>query len=175
MGSPITVIGNLTDDPELRFTPSGHAVCNFTVAVNERIRDADGNWKDGETSYFRCAAWRNIAENCAESLTKGSNVIIHGTVRTRAYDKNDGTKGISVDVNVDDIGASLKFATAKITRASRNNPQGQQGGGQPGQQGYQPNSGQHNGGQPANDPWATTPTNDPWAAPATTGSNEPPF
>ena len=116
----ITVIGNLTDDPELKFTPSGAAVANFTVASTPRTFDKQTNeWKDGDALFLRCAAWRQLAENVAESLQKGQRVIVTGALRVRQYERQDGSKGTSVEMNVDEVGPSLRFATAKVTKATR--------------------------------------------------------
>lgn len=124
----ITVIGNLTDDPELKFTPSGAAVANFTVASTPRTFDKQTNeWKDGDALFLRCAAWRQLAENVAESLQKGQRVIVTGALRVRQYERQDGTKGTSVEMNVDEVGPSLRFATAKVTKATRSSSGG--GGG----------------------------------------------
>ena len=124
----ITVIGNLTDDPELKFTPSGAAVANFTVASTPRTFDRQTNeWKDGDALFLRCAAWRNLAENVAESLQKGQRVMVTGALRVRQYERQDGSKGTSVELNVDEVGPSLRFATAKVTKATRSNSAG--GGG----------------------------------------------
>ncbi|MFT4187854.1 MAG: single-stranded DNA-binding protein [Aeromicrobium sp.] len=175
----ITVIGNLTDHPELKFTPSGAAVANFTVASTPRTFDRQTNeWRDGEALFFRCAAWRQLAENVAESLTKGQRVIVTGTLRIRNFERQDGSRGTSVEINVEEIGPSLRFATAKVERAQRSGG----GGG-----GY--NAGGGGGGfgggnaapsQPASDPWGAppagggqaAPSNDPWGG---GGSSEPPF
>src|SRR5690349_16503515 len=156
----ITVVGNLTDDPELKFTPSGAPVANFTVASTPRTFDRQTNeWKDGDALFLRCAAWRNLAENVAESLTKGQRVIVTGALRVRQYERQDGSKGTSVEMNVDEVGPSLKFATAKVTKATRSSSAGGGGGGgwdQPAQQ------------SPATDVWNTG---------GTTGGSteEPPF
>jgi single-strand DNA-binding protein len=124
----ITVIGNLTDDPELKFTPSGAAVANFTVASTPRTFDKQTNeWKDGDALFLRCAAWRQLAENVAESLQKGQRVIVTGALRVRQYERQDGSKGTSVEMNVDEVGPSLRFATAKVTKATRSSSGG--GGG----------------------------------------------
>ena len=124
----ITVVGNLTDDPELKFTPSGAPVANFTVASTPRTFDKQTNeWKDGDALFLRCAAWRQLAENVAESLTKGQRVIVTGALRVRQYERQDGSKGTSVEMNVDEVGPSLKFATAKVTKATRSSTPG--GGG----------------------------------------------
>src|SRR5690349_17117253 len=124
----ITVVGNLTDDPELKFTPSGAAVANFTVASTPRTFDKQTNeWKDGDALFLRCAAWRQLAENVAESLQKGQRVIVTGALRVRQYERQDGTKGTSVEMNVDEVGPSLRFATAKVTKATRSSSGGGSG------------------------------------------------
>jgi single-strand DNA-binding protein len=116
----ITVIGNLTDDPELKFTPSGDAVANFTVASTPRTRDRQTNeWKDGTPLFLRCSVWRQVAENVAESLQKGQQVIVHGALNVRNYERQDGSKGTSIEMNVYEVGPSLRFATAKVTKATR--------------------------------------------------------
>ena len=135
----ITVVGNLTDDPELKFTPSGAAVANFTVASTPRTFDKQTNeWKDGDALFLRCAAWRQLAENVAESLQKGQRVVVTGALRVRQFERQDGSKGTSVEMNVDEVGPSLRYATAKVTKASRSGGdfggnQGNSGGGQSGQ------------------------------------------
>jgi single-strand DNA-binding protein len=149
----ITVIGNLTNDPELRFTPSGSPVANFTVASTPRTFDRQANeWKDGETLFLRCSIWRDAAENVAETLTKGMRVIISGRLKSRTYETKEGEKRTVIELEVDEIGPSLRYASAKVTRVQRNN----QGGGNAG--GYS-NGGGFGGGAasaPANDdPWAT--------------------
>lgn len=112
----ITIVGNLTADPELKFTPSGAAVVNFTVASTPRTFDkASNGWKDGETLFMRCSLWREAAENVAESLTKGTSVIVVGRLVQRSYDK-DGEKRTVVELQVDEVGPSLRFATAQVTR-----------------------------------------------------------
>ena len=144
----ITVIGNLTDDPELKFTPSGAAVANFTVASTPRTFDRQTNeWKDGDPLFIRCDAWRQMAENVAESLQKGQRVVVTGSLRVRNFERQDGSKGTSVEMNVDEVGPSLKWATAKVTKTTRS------GGGDFGGQGSQ-------GGGGAN----------PWSQPAAQGS-----
>lgn len=116
----ITVIGNLTADPELRFTPSGAAVANFTVASTPRIFDRQTNeWKDGEALFLRCNIWREAAENVAESLTRGSRVIVQGRLKQRSFETREGEKRTVVELEVDEIGPSLKYATAKVNKASR--------------------------------------------------------
>ena len=179
----ITVVGNITDDPELRFTPSGAAVANFTVASTPRTLNKQTNeWEDGEALFLRCSIWRQAAENVAESLQKGARVIVQGRLKARTWETREGEKRTSFEVDVDEIGPSLKWATAKVTRAQRSGGGGGYGGGAP------QSGGQSGGGQPQSDPWATSgpqggsqggsgggaPQNDPWAAPAS-GNDEPPF
>ena len=126
----ITVIGNLTDDPELRFTPSGAAVANFTVASTPRTFDKNSNeWKDGDALFMRCSVWRQSAENVAESLTRGMRVIVSGRLRQRSYETKEGEKRTVVELEVEEIGPSLKYATAKVTKANRPGGGGQGGGG----------------------------------------------
>jgi len=183
----ITVVGNLVDDPELRFTPSGAAVANFRIASTPRTFDRQTNeWKDGEALFLSCSVWRQAAENVAESLQKGMRVVVQGNLRSRQYETREGEKRTVFEIQVDEVGPSLKYATAKVTRTQRQGGSsygGQQGGGQ---------------SSPAdNDPWATpapssqgtpaggsggaaggapggAPANDPWATPGVT-SDEPPF
>ena len=120
----ITVVGNLTDDPELRFTPSGAAVANFTVASTPRNFDKNSNeWVDGEAMFLRCSIWRQAAENVAESLQRGMRVVVHGRLKARTYETREGEKRTVFEIDVEEIGPSLKFATAKVNRTSR------QGGG----------------------------------------------
>ncbi|HUQ00415.1 MAG TPA: single-stranded DNA-binding protein [Aeromicrobium sp.] len=163
----ITVIGNLTDDPELKFTPSGAAVANFTVASTPRTFDRQTNeWKDGDALFLRCAAWRQLAENVAESLQKGQRVIVTGALRVRQYERQDGSKGTSVEMNVDEVGPSLKFATAKVTKATRSGSAGGGfGGGQSDPWASQPSGG---GQAPAADAWNT-------GGSAAGSTEEPPF
>ena len=124
----ITVVGNLTAPPELRFTPNGAAVANFTVASTPRTFDRQSNeWKDGEALFLRCSVWKEVAENVAESLDKGMRVIVQGRLKARSYDDKDGNRRTSWEVDVDEIGPALKFATAKVARAQRGG--GGQGGG----------------------------------------------
>ena len=138
----ITVIGNLTADPELRFTPSGAAVANFTVASTPRTFDRQSNeWKDGETLFLRCSVWREAAENVAESLQKGMRVIVQGRLKSRSYDTKEGERRTVTELDVDEVGPSLRYASAKVNRNARS---GGQGGGFGGQQG----GGQQGGGQP---------------------------
>jgi len=140
----ITVVGNLTADPELRFTPNGAAVANFTIASTPRTFDkASNEWKDGETLFLRSSIWREAAENVAESLTKGTRVVAQGRLKARSYETKEGEKRTSYELDVDEIGPSLRYATAKVTRKPSNGF----GGGQ--QQAQQP--AQSWGGAPNND------------------------
>ncbi len=116
----ITITGNLVDAPELRYTPAGQAVASFRVASTPRYQDRDsGGWRDGDTLFLTCNAWRTLAENAAESLGKGSRVIVTGRLRQRSYETTDGARRTTYEVTADDIAPSLRTATAKITRASR--------------------------------------------------------
>src|SRR5579859_3214801 len=126
----ITVVGNLTDDPELRFTPSGAAVASFTVASTPRTFDKNSNeWKDGDALFLRCSIWRQAAENVAESLTKGMRVVVQGRLRQRSYETREGEKRTVVELEVEEVGPSLKYATAKVTKAARSGGGGGFGGG----------------------------------------------
>ena len=175
----ITVVGNLVDDPELRFTPSGAAVANFRIASTPRTFDKNSNeWVDGEAMFLRCSIWRQAAENVAESLQRGMRVVVQGRLKARSYETREGEKRTVFELEVDEIGPSLKFATAKVNRTSR------QGGGGGYSGGGAPQGG--GGAQPAaaDDPWATpapaaspsgsAPANDPWGAPGAP-ADEPPF
>jgi len=115
----VVVVGNLTDDPELRFTPQGVAVANFRLAVSRRVQDGNGNWRDGETSFFRVSCWRQLAENVAESLTRGSRTIVAGRLRMRQWETQEGEKRSVVEIEADEVGPSLKWATAKVEKTSR--------------------------------------------------------
>jgi single-strand DNA-binding protein len=115
----ITIVGNLTDDPELRYTPNGAAVANVRVAVNRRIPDGAGGWKDAETSFFRVNAWRTLAENAAESLTRGTRVVVTGRLRSRSWENQEGETRSAVEIEADEIGPSLRWATAKVEKQSR--------------------------------------------------------
>jgi single-strand DNA-binding protein len=161
----ITVVGNLTNDPELRFTPSGAAVASFTVASTPRYLDKQTNeWKDGDALFLRCSVWRQAAENIAESLTRGARVIVTGRLRQRSYETKEGEKRTVVELEVDEVGPSLRYATAKVTKAQRGGGGG--GGGFSGGGG----GGGFGGGAPADD--------DPWSTPAPSGggmTDEPPF
>jgi single-strand DNA-binding protein len=114
----ITIVGNLTDDPELRFTPNGAAVASFRVAVTPRVREGDA-WKDGETSFFRVNAWRSMAENVAESCGKGARVTVVGRLRSRSWETPEGERRSVVEIEADEVGASLKFAQASLTKPRR--------------------------------------------------------
>lgn len=139
----ITLVGNITDDPELRFTPSGAAVANFTVAVNRRI-NKDGQWEDKLDGFFRCNCWRDMAENVAESLQKGSRVMVVGRLQQRQWEDKDGNKRSSFEIQVDEVGPSLRWATATVQKSSRSSGGGTGGGGGGGDWGGQAPAG---GGQ----------------------------
>lgn len=144
----LTIVGNITNDPELRFTPSGAAVASFTVASNSRYLDKTTNeWKDGEPVFMRCSVWRQYAENVAESLTRGTRVIVTGRLKQRSYDNRDGQKVTVMEMEVDDVGPALRNATAKVTKVARS------GGGFGGDSGGFSGGGapQQSGGD---DPWA---------------------
>ncbi len=153
----ITVVGNLTGDPELRFIQSGAAVANFTVASTPRTFDRQSNdWKDGDTLFMRCSLWREAAENVAESLTKGMRVVVTGRLVSRSWEAN-GEKRTVMEMQVDEVGPSLRYATAKVTRTPRTGGQGGggfNGGGQGGGSANTP------AGGAANDPWASAPSSD---------------
>ncbi|MEE6136130.1 single-stranded DNA-binding protein [Mycobacterium sp. 050128] len=166
----ITVVGNLTADPELRFTPSGAAVANFTVASTPRTFDRQsGEWKDGEALFLRCNIWREAAENVAESLTRGSRVIVTGRLKQRSFETREGEKRTVVEVEVDEIGPSLRYATAKVNKASRSGGGG--GGFGSGGGSRQAAPAQSGGGAPADDPWGSAPASGSFAG----GDEEPPF
>jgi len=169
----ITLVGNLTADPELRFTPSGAAVANFTVASTPRTFDRQTNeWRDGDAMFINCAVWRQAAENVAESLQKGMRVIVQGRLKSRSYETREGERRTVFEIDVDEIGPALKYATAKVSR----NAAGSGGGSRPSSGG---------GGGFGEDPWAASGASqssgqggrpqqgsDPWSAPQ---SEEPPF
>lgn len=115
----VTLVGNITDDPELRFTPSGAAVANFTVAVNRRYKNQDGQWEDKLDGFFRCSCWRDMAENVAESLKKGSRVVVVGRLQQRSWDDQDGNKRSAFEIQVDEVGPSLRWASASVTKSQR--------------------------------------------------------
>ncbi|HPF81626.1 single-stranded DNA-binding protein [Nostocoides australiense] len=145
----ITIIGNLTGDPELRFTPSGAAVANFTVASTPRTFDRNSNeWKDGETLFMRCSVWREVAENVAESLHRGTRVIVSGRLKSRSWDdKETGQKRTVIEMDVDEVGPSLRYATTQVTKTQRGGGNFG-GGGDEGGWGQQSGGGQSGGGQP---------------------------
>ena len=115
----VTLVGNITDDPEMRFTPSGAAVANFTVAVNRRSRTPDGQWEDRLDGFFRCSCWRDMAENVAESLHKGARVVVTGRLQQRSWEDQDGNKRSAFEVQVDEVGPSLRWATANVQKSQR--------------------------------------------------------
>jgi single-strand DNA-binding protein len=163
----ITIVGNITNDPELRFTPSGAAVANFTIASTPRSFDRQSNeWKDGETLFMRCSVWREAAENVAESLTRGTAVIAQGRLQSRSFETKEGEKRTVVEMQVDEIGPSLRRATAKVTKAQRGGGGGFGGGSGGGggggwgggNQGGGNQGGGQGGGQQVDDPWATGPS-----------------
>ena len=165
----ITIVGNLVDDPQLRFTPSGAAVANFRVASTPRFLDkATNEWKDGESLFLTCNVWRQAAENVAESLQRGMRVIVQGRLKQRSYETKEGEKRTVYEVEVDEVGPSLKNATAKVIKTQR-------AGG----------SGSFGGGGPQDDPWASSPVGSSsgggsgWGSPGSGGpggaSDEPPF
>ena len=171
----ITVVGNLTADPELRFTPSGAAVANFTVASTPRTFDRQsGEWKDGEALFLRCNIWRQAAENVAETLTRGARVIVQGRLKQRSFETREGEKRTVIELEVDEVGPSLRYATAKVNKTSR-------GGGDGG--GFGSSGGGGNGGQNSGGGWSGG-SDDPWASAPAAGSSggggagyddEPPF
>ena len=153
----VTIVGNLTGDPELRFTPSGAAVASFTVASTPRVLDkATNEWKDGEALFMRCSVWRQYAENVAESLTKGMRVVVTGRLKQRSYETREGEKRTVVEMEVDEVGPSLKYATAKVNKVQR-------GGG-----GFGGDSGGAGSSASSDDPWAAGPAGG-------SGFDEPPF
>lgn len=145
----VTLVGNITDDPELRFTPSGAAVANFTVAVNRRWRTPEGQWEDKLDGFFRCNCWRDMAENVAESMTKGMRVVVTGRLQQRSWDDQEGNKRSAFEIQVDEVGPSLRWATASVQKSQRS------GGGQ--------SSGGGGGGGGGGD----------WGAPAPVGGSQP--
>ena len=195
----ITVVGNLVDDPELRFTPSGAAVANFRIASTPRTFDRQTNeWKDGDALFLSCAVWRQAAENVAESLTKGMRVIVQGRLKSRQYETREGEKRTVFEIEVEEVGPALKYATAKVTRASRGSGGGggyggggqedpwgapagggQQGGSYGGNQGGSYGGGAQAGGSGQGGYGGQAPqqggsSGDGWGAPGV-GGDEPPF
>ena len=191
--TPITVVGNLVADPELRFIPSGAAVANFRIASTPRSFNRETNqWEDGEALFLTCNCWRQMAENVAETLTKGMRVIVNGKLRQRSYQTKEGENRIVFEVEVDEVGPSLKYATASVNRNPREGGAGGYGGGNQGGQrggfggnqggfdqgGQGQNQGQNQGqggqsqqSQPDNDPWNSAPSSDGFAG----MDDEPPF
>jgi len=161
----ITVVGNLTADPELRYTNNGLAVCNFTIASTPRVFDRQANeWKDGEALFLRANVWREFAEHVASSLQKGSRVVAQGRLKQRSYETKEGERRTSYELEIEEIGPSLRYATAQVTRASGGGQGGQNsfGGGQP-QRSF-------GGGQPQQQRPAASTNDDPWGQPATSSS-----
>ena len=178
----ITVVGNLTDDPELRVTPSGAAVASFTVASTPRMFDKNTNeWKDGDALFLRCSIWRQAAENVAESLTKGMRVVVQGRLRQRSYETREGEKRTVVELDVEEVGPSLKYATAKVTKASRGSGGGGFGGGDSRGDWSGGGGGGSRGGGQQSSGGGNAPQEDPWATGGGSGgwgggySDEPPF
>jgi single-strand DNA-binding protein len=171
----ITIIGNLTDDPELRFTPSGAAVAKFRVASTPRFLDrASGEWKDGEPLFMACNIWRDAAEHVAESLQRGARVIVTGRLRQRSYETREGEKRTVIELEVDEIGPSLRYATAKVQKMARSS------GGSGGGFGASGGGRSQGGGGNFDDPWATAaPASTPASGSRSGGNNnfddEPPF
>lgn len=153
----ITIAGNLVDDPQLRYTPTGQAVANFRIASTPRWQDRQsGEWKDGDSLFLSCNVWRQAAENVAESLQRGMRVIVQGRLRQRSYETKEGEKRTVYEIEVDEVGPSLRNASAKVTKSTRSTGGGgfgggQSGGGGGGQAGYG-----GGGGRPADDPWASS-------------------
>jgi single-strand DNA-binding protein len=167
----ITVVGNLTADPELRFTPSGAAVASFTIASTPRTFDRNtSEWKDGEALFLRCSIWRQAAENVAESLQRGMRVVAQGRLKQRSYETREGEKRTVVEMEVDEVGPSLRYATAKVNRTQR----GSSSGGGFGSSG---SSGSDSGGSsaPADDPWGSAPSTSGGGGSSGGFSDEPPF
>ncbi len=163
----ITIIGNLVDDPQLRYTPTGQAVANFRVASTPRFMDRQTNeWKDGDSLFLTCNVWRQAAENVAESLQRGMRVIVSGRLRQRSYETKEGEKRTVYEVEVDEVGPSLRNASAKVVRSNRST--GGQGSGGYGSSGGSGSSSGSGGGRAADDPWASEPADSGF-------SDEPPF
>jgi single-strand DNA-binding protein len=178
----ITIVGNLVEDPNLRFTPSGQAVASFRLASTPRIYDKQANeWKDGEALFLTCNVWRQAAENCAESLQRGMRVIVQGRLKQRSYETREGEKRTVFEIEADEVGPSLRNATAKINKTQRQGGGGGQGGG-----GFSGNGGGFGGGGFAGQSGSSgqsrnqggAPADDPWANSGSGGggfSNDPPF
>ncbi len=174
----ITVVGNLTSDPELRFTPSGQAVASFTVASTPRTLDrASNEWKDGEALFLRCTVWRQAAENVAESLQKGTRVVIQGRLKQRSFETREGEKRTVIELDVEEVGPSLKYATARINKAGRSTGNGA-GGGSYGGGGGGYGGGASSGagaGAGTGAPAGGGASDDPWSQSPAGYSDEPPF
>jgi single-strand DNA-binding protein len=171
----ITIAGNLVDDPELRYTPTGQAVAKFRVASTPRFRDNQtGEWKDGDSLFLTCNVWRQAAENVAESLQRGMRVIVQGRLRQRSYETREGEKRTVYEIEVDDVGPSLRNASAKVAKSNRSS--GGSGGGFGGSSsgGSSGSYGGNSGGRQAEDPWAADTASDSFGGDGTT-SDEPPF
>lgn len=172
--TPITLVGNLTADPELRYTPSGAAVANFTVASTPRRYDQQANqWVDDDTLFLQCNIWRQAAENVANSLTKGTRVVVQGQLRQRSYDNRDGEKRTVYEVAVDEIGPSLRYATAQVVKTSRDGGGAGGGGGFAGR-----NTGDSGSSAPVTQRGRSSASDSPWlGAPdaGISGGDEPPF
>ena len=166
----ITIAGNLVDDPELRFTPSGQPVAKFRVASTPRFLDKNTNeWKDGDSLFLTCNVWRQAAENVAESLTRGTRVIVSGRLRQRSYETKEGEKRTVYEVEVDDVGPSLRNASAKVSKMARSGGDGNYGNGGQRSSGGRPSGGQGaQGGSGSGD-------SDPWSSDSGSFSDEPPF
>jgi single-strand DNA-binding protein len=173
----ITIAGNLVDDPELRFTPAGQPVARFRVASTPRFRDnATGEWKDGDSLFLTCNVWRQAAENVAESLTRGMRVIVSGRLRQRSYETKEGEKRTVYEVEVDDVGPSLRNASAKVNKVARSNGNGGGQGGSGGGQGGSGGQGGPGGGRAAGGQGGSGQDADPWASDGGGNySDEPPF
>jgi single-strand DNA-binding protein len=177
----ITIAGNLVDDPELRFTPAGQPVAKFRIASTPRFRDnASGEWKDGDSLFLTCNVWRQAAENVAESLTRGMRVIVSGRLRQRSYETKEGEKRTVYEVEVDDVGPSLRNASAKVNKIVRSGSgDGGYGGGQRGSGGSGgsgDSGGRSSGGQGSSGGGYGGGNADPWASDSSGGySDEPPF
>lgn len=169
----ITLVGNLTADPELRFTPSGAPVANFTVASTPRTFDRNANeWKDGDAMFLNCAVWRQAAENVAESLTKGMRVIVQGRLKSRSYETREGEKRTVFEVDVEEVGPALKYASAKVTRNAGGGGGNYSGGGGGGYSGGGSSGGSSGGGDWGGNRNQSSAGADPWAG---AQSEEPPF
>jgi single-strand DNA-binding protein len=175
----ITVVGNLTNDPELRFTPSGQAVASFTVASTPRTLDKQSNeWKDGDPLFLRCTVWRQAAENVAETLHKGYRVIVQGRLKQRSFETREGEKRTVVELDVDEVGPSLRYATARVNKAGRSGGNGggySGGGGGGGYAGGGAERAPSGGGGYGSGGGNSAPVDDPWSQPPGGYSDEPPF